>query len=69
VALEDQAALQLNPYLGNVRIDLARLLEAYLKMITLDPITHSAAELYQTGSGSIIKAIAIMSNADYGVIC
>jgi len=49
VALEDQAALQLNPYLSNARIDLARLLEAYPKMITLDPITHTAAELYEIG--------------------
>lgn len=49
VALEDQAALQLNPYHSNARIDLARLLEAYPKMINLDPITHTAAELYQTG--------------------
>jgi hypothetical protein len=49
VALEYQAALDLNPYHDNARMNLARLLEAYPQVMTLGPINNTAAELYQTG--------------------
>jgi hypothetical protein len=49
VAREYQAALHLNPYHGNARMNLARLLEAYPQVMTLGPINNTAAELYQTG--------------------